>query len=217
MAGVIQELQFCCANCDGDATHILRKAYIVARKLKLTDFQTWIDDELKGYANTESMPEYRKVSGMIYALWINGSSIPVQVPSEIMDALGHRWIVQSIPEIVSMIENNDNKSFHIPYVGNVNQMICELTGQEAQYYLSVGKDQFHGIIEEVINTILRWSLLLEENGIEDDQLSFSLSDIEKAKAIPPSDYCPQLIFKESVGSVQIQMNNTNSTQQIDKQ
>ena len=39
---------------------ILRKAKILASQLKNKEFKRWIDAELKGYDNTDNLPDYRK-------------------------------------------------------------------------------------------------------------------------------------------------------------
>ena len=40
---------------------LLRKAYLVAKKLKLKDFEEWINKEQNGYNG--QIPEYRNVRG----------------------------------------------------------------------------------------------------------------------------------------------------------
>ncbi|WP_440248046.1 AbiTii domain-containing protein [Catenibacterium faecis] len=47
-------------NCD--IVNVLRNAHLIAVKLKLSDFDQWIQYKLNGYPNKESCPEYRKDS-----------------------------------------------------------------------------------------------------------------------------------------------------------
>ena len=104
---------------------------------------------------------------------------------------------------------------------DLNYKVSQLEDIETGNYRTF-KDKF--ILKTIISDYAKY-LGLDGEALVDEFNEFlfdftskiPLSDIEKAKDIPLSDYCPQLIFKESVGSVQIQMNNTNSTQQIDKQ
>ena len=46
-------------------TDVLRQAYIIARKLKTKDFEIWISNELNGYKEDASIPEYRNIFGDI--------------------------------------------------------------------------------------------------------------------------------------------------------
>ena len=46
-------------------TDVLRQAYIIARKLKIKDFEIWISNELNGYKEDDSIPEYRNIFGDI--------------------------------------------------------------------------------------------------------------------------------------------------------
>lgn len=42
-----------------DLTQILRKAQVLAYKLKVSDMKTWVDNELNGYKGTNNLPDYR--------------------------------------------------------------------------------------------------------------------------------------------------------------
>ncbi|WII06789.1 hypothetical protein PED39_04175 [Methanomassiliicoccales archaeon LGM-RCC1] len=217
MIDFIQDIQSSCVNQSDDVIALLRKAYIVARKLSQSEFQSWIDNELKGYPSTDKVPQYRKVSGMIYARWISGNYIPVQLDDESTKRLTRRSITHSIPEIISLLDNNKQQYFELPFMGDINQAIGVLTGHEAQYYLFVGKDQFQGIIEEVINTILRWSFTIEENGTKECQLPDLIVNKEDGKNQSESNCVPSLIFNNEVASVQIQVNSSNSCQKTGKE
>jgi len=50
---IILELQQQAIDSNTDILSILRKALLVSRKLELTDFEQWINNELNGYQNTE--------------------------------------------------------------------------------------------------------------------------------------------------------------------
>lgn len=45
---------------------LLRKAYLVARKLKLSDFEEWINNEQNGYHG--EVPDYRMIN-VNYKAW----------------------------------------------------------------------------------------------------------------------------------------------------
>lgn len=51
MSKIVIELQQEALKSDFDILNLLRKAYLVARKLKLNEFEKWIDSELNGYKN----------------------------------------------------------------------------------------------------------------------------------------------------------------------
>ena len=59
MATLIDELRQKIFNKDLSVSETLRFALFVAKKLKLSDFTTWIEAELNGYPGTSELPSYR--------------------------------------------------------------------------------------------------------------------------------------------------------------
>lgn len=53
MAKIVIELQHEALKSDFDIMNLLRKAYLVARKLKLQEFEDWVNNELNGYKDLE--------------------------------------------------------------------------------------------------------------------------------------------------------------------
>jgi len=47
------------------AADLLRKSLVVATKLKLKEFQDWIEKELNGYADEDDIPPYRTILGEV--------------------------------------------------------------------------------------------------------------------------------------------------------
>ena len=65
MAGIVIELQQEVLKQDCDIVNVLRRAHVIATKLQLTEFDSWITHELNGYPNQEVCPEYRKIKGVL--------------------------------------------------------------------------------------------------------------------------------------------------------
>src|SRR5436305_6361273 len=64
MASLVIELQRLAAESNASVTELLRKALIVASKLKIEDFKEWINCELQGYGDKE-VPEYRRLTSEV--------------------------------------------------------------------------------------------------------------------------------------------------------
>ena len=65
MSSLVLDLQQEILKPDCDILNALRKAHIIAIKLKLSEFDTWIQSELNGYeTNQDLIPDYRKISGL---------------------------------------------------------------------------------------------------------------------------------------------------------
>ena len=103
MKSLVLELQREAMNPNSRLSDVLRKAIVVATKLKVQDMKAWVESELKGYATGEVIPSYRKVNGTLKAWNPYNGWIPVIVQqSQISEMLSNRDISQPISELESM-------------------------------------------------------------------------------------------------------------------
>jgi hypothetical protein len=63
MPSIVIELQKDALDTSIPDADLLRKALVVARKLKIAEIQEWIENELNGYS--KSCPQYRSVRGQV--------------------------------------------------------------------------------------------------------------------------------------------------------
>lgn len=61
MEGIVIQLEKEALDESVSIESLLRKAYLVARKLKLSDFEEWINNEQNGYKR--EVPDYRMIHG----------------------------------------------------------------------------------------------------------------------------------------------------------
>jgi len=159
---------------------LLRKALVVAKKLNITDMESWILNELNGYKSFDDFPDYRKASGEIkYYNNFHGWQ-PVIIPNnKISEALAQGTCGQSIAELEHMIVEPSKGMIYQELPKNIeNQLIrggCPSKPVRVLSYSDIIK-----IIHAVRNIILEWSLKLEQDGILGKGLSFTSK--EKAKA-----------------------------------
>lgn len=69
MKGIVIELEKEALNEQASVESLLRKAYLVARKLKLEEFEEWINNEQNGYKG--NAPDYRMINGEYKGLGIH--------------------------------------------------------------------------------------------------------------------------------------------------
>ena len=175
---MIIELQNECQKSDVDPISILRRAFVIAKKLKLDEFQKWVDSELNSYKKPGEVPSYRRIRGILYAD-LHYSQVPVQIPTDLIDTICTVNVSHAIPELCGMI-SSDSKAFRVPLQGEMNQTICELTETECQFYILMSKHQLRNIIDSVVNTILNWTLIFEENGVVGEDSTFTEDEVRKA-------------------------------------
>lgn len=173
MGSVVVDLQSESLDQRIPVSDLLRKALVVARKLKLSEFQEWIENELSGYK--KEVPNYRMVSGAIKGWNPHHGWKPLifKDPKE-AEVLSKKACRQSIAELEDLILGNSPAStLHMPYSQHIQRNLSKAINYETEFTLFIERTQFVKIIEAVRNIILNWALKLEEEGILGEGLSFS--------------------------------------------
>lgn len=185
MAGIVIELQQEVLKQDCDIVNVLRRTHVIATKLQLTEFDSWITHELNGYPNQEVCPEYRKIKGVLKAFnpyqgWIPAMISDIEMETDVCE----RKMANSISEIVSLCqEENDLLS---EFTGAQTEILNKIfrTTFPMKYALFIPRTSVMDIIEKVKNTILEWTLKLEEKGIIGDNMTFTEKEKNTATSIP---------------------------------
>lgn len=185
VAGIVIELQQEVLKQDCDIVNVLRRAHVIATKLQLTEFDSWITHELNGYPNQEVCPEYRKIKGVLKAFnpyqgWILAMISDIEMETDVCE----RKMANSISEIVSLCqEENDLLS---EFTGAQTEILNKIfrTTFPMKYALFIPRTSVMDIIEKVKNTILEWTLKLEEKGIIGDNMTFTEKEKNTATSIP---------------------------------
>ena len=215
MASIVLELQEEVLSPNCDIVTVLRKAHLIAAKLKLSDFDQWIQYELNGYPDKESCPEYRKVRGTLKYFNQYYGWYPIIIPNnEIEKLICERKMSNSISEIVSLSDSPENN------------LIAELSGGESafldkhcnmlipqRYALHISSTAVKDIEEKVKNAILEWTLKLEEEGIVGENMMFTEKEKDCATNIPQTVnnyYGPTSVINSSSGNAQIVSGNGNT-------
>lgn len=209
MKSIVLELQADAYNSTNDTSALLRKAYVIAKKLRLPEFEKWIYYELNGYRNLrKSIPDYRKISGKLVAYNPYHGWIPVIIEdSEIDDKLTTNYIMQSISEIEDLV-NSGSRTLVMQIPHATQRYLSKHAPFETTYQMQFGANQAKNIIETVRNIVLEWSLGLEEDGILGEGLSFSKEEKSMAheKGYTVNNYYG------NINQSQIQQHSDNSTQ-----
>lgn len=214
MSSIVIDIQRDVLNSNKSTTDILRQAYVIARKLKIKDFEIWIYKELNGYKGNIDIPEYRIIFGTIkwwnpYRGWM-----PVIVEDEKMyDKLTKVVSRQSIPELEKLMDDinkSDHKGSIIERLPDSFNNYIDDQVAPTQYIRELNVAGIVGIIQKVKNIIMEWILKLEEDGIIGVDMNFS----DKEKQIADSKNYTVNNFYGNVSGSQIQQNSNYSSQEI---
>lgn len=184
--GIVIQLQEDAIGGDVDIEELLRKAYLVAHKLDIKDFKEWIRNEQNGYQNKE-IPDYRTVGGKIKAYNPVYGWIPVIFGSNFPKFVETLKINSPIASILDSCKESRSANSSVDFVlpsEYIDLLNTHTTGLETDYIFRTSTSEMKKIINAVRNNILNYALLLEDNGIKGDGLSFSDEERKSAQNIP---------------------------------
>lgn len=177
--GIVLELQREALDENISIEALLRKAYLVARKLKLTDFEEWLKQEKNGYIH--DIPKYREIVGEVkgwnpYAGWV-----PIVFQADIANIVSKMPVPNSISSLVDVYSLSDG-SIKLSINGVLTDMFNDMIeSMPTKYAFFSSRSEIYRIMSTVRDKILDWSLLLEENGIVGEEMTFT--DYEKQVAL----------------------------------
>ncbi|MFJ8460883.1 hypothetical protein ACIQ57_17325 [Lysinibacillus xylanilyticus] len=188
MESLALELQREAYQSNTSVTDLIRKAFVLARKLDVKELISWVNREMEGYKeiNQEEVPTYRLVHGHIKA-WnpYQGCFIPAIFGGETDETLSKQVILLPIAEIEKQIENanarNGNLKLIFPPALQIELM--KATGYDFEVSLHVPVSQFENILNRVRDIILEWTLSLEEKGIIGENMTFNADEKKSASQI----------------------------------
>lgn len=183
MLGLIEEIQRDAMDQTVSISTLLRKVKVAASKLALPPAELWVEHELNGYPSTEKIPNYRRLSGKPMALNPYNGWIPIILGDTKLDRmLSTCPLIQSIASIEAILDKNETNFVQVPLsAGMISQIndVMDIKFGTMAVHISTG--QVHGLLDAVRNSVLEWTLKLEQAGIKGEGLSFSREEKQLAK------------------------------------
>ncbi len=106
---IVLKLQKKCLDRNEDLQSLLREALLISTKLKLKDFKSWINNELKGYDNQE-VSKYRVLHSTLKFFDPYQGLIPAIFNNEkLANILTTDNIIQSIGELEHLCKSEENE------------------------------------------------------------------------------------------------------------
>jgi hypothetical protein len=214
MSSLVQELQKDALNQNLKVTELLQKSLVVAAKLKLNEFASWVRFELDGYGETEG-PAYRVLHGTPQLFNPYRGYLPLYFRSA---ELAKRFSKMHFNTPIGQIEHDlinaikfGSDAFQISFSPEVEKMLMDSIKISLQPSLHMNASQFQGILDAVRKIVLEWSLKLEADGITGEGMSFSLVEKERAQAQAVT-YNIKNYIHGNINDSQVQIESISSTQ-----
>ncbi len=211
MNSLVLELQKDALDKNTRVSDLLRKAFVVSKKLSIIKIEEWLENELNGYPSNSNIPDYRTVHGQIkvwnpYQGW---QPLNFSDPKE-SEILAKRKINQSIGELDSIIENNRGGALQVPFTQNIINSLMKSMEIPLHPVLFISHTEVIKILNVVRNTVLNWSLQLEKEGILGEGMSFS----KKEKQIADKATYQITNYIGSMQNSQLQQDSSGAIQKL---
>lgn len=154
---------------------VMRKAKVLAYRLKNQEFKEWVEHELNGYEETSPLPEYRKVSthskGDFLRPGLKISDVPIptiNIPGDIRKVINEVNMRQGIKELEALLETLDSSkadTLAVPWPAN---LLPALSCRVFEYASCLGawrvitKGHLTKIVENTRNRLLTFILELAD-------------------------------------------------------
>ncbi|WP_122429425.1 hypothetical protein [Pseudomonas viridiflava] len=163
-------------------TDLLRKALLVSRKLKITDIEEWLSDELNGYQG-KPVPNYRVVGGELKGFNPYRGWIPMMLGDDINDMISVMPVFDSVSQIIDLVERSETGSVMIKFSQEMSMTIMRMIGKDIEPVLHVPVHQLVRIVDVTKTKILDFALDLEARGILGEGIRFSRAEEQLAQSI----------------------------------
>ncbi len=171
---LLKEIQESAIDASIPVTTLLRKCKVLAKRLGNEDFSLWVDKELNGYHEDDTLPEYRVFPvhskghfvGPLQSQLTN-ADIPLScIPEEHRDYVSYHRMTQPISTYALLFENDSDKSGSLrgqwpaDLVALVGQKIYQrMTCLSAWQVIPIGK--IAAMIDSIRNRVLSFVLDIE--------------------------------------------------------
>ncbi|MFI3190984.1 hypothetical protein BCS42_12760 [Crenothrix sp. D3] len=208
MTGLVLELQRDALNSEITVSNLLRKVFVISKKLNIVEIEGWVNKELNGYLTGDEIPEYRIVYGEVKAWNPYRGWIPAFFQdTQMAELFSKRNMSLSIGEIESLTENEAHE-LQVSFSPDMESYLIRNTRLQFKPSLIIGKTGIINILETVRNNVLDWALELERQGILGEGMSFSPEEKKLAH---------QTNITNNIGSMhnsQIQQDSAGATQSL---
>ena len=182
MPALIPQLITMASNPEVKTTDLLRNALVAARKLKQPDWVSWIKNELDGYPKSAVIPQYRILTGQLYA--INPGKGLVLLPvlnaelHEVMTTCPFYYPIDGVEPLASGTEY-----VVLPMDPSQSKMVAALYKMPIAPQVRFGANQVQRLIGAVRTKVLEWALDLDELGIQGEGMSFTTQEQKQAESV----------------------------------
>jgi len=204
---LVTELRSLASDSHTSVSELLRKALVVATKLKIGSIQSWLHFEINGYRHAKRIPIYRLAAVHVMARGFLGCQHVIIRDRQLAEACGHAPIFNSVAELERGISDKENWEAAFP--PEIAAQITQGMIFPGQAFQQIPSNELTRILETVRGIILQWALKLEQDGITGDGMKFSNEEENKAAQSPVVQHIQNFVNGDASVVGNIQAHNVN--------
>lgn len=193
MKNLLEEIQQDIVNKRIDVTSILRKAKMLAHKLKSDELKNWVDLELRGYSEIDkiSYPSYRKLHTSCLASFSDGYSkitdAPIsetQIEKTFRDYIFKAYMHYPVGEVYDIYQSQQDDESVKCYLNHqvIDTSLIDKNPKMScvQAYQVISKSRLMSIVDEVLTNLLTFTLeIMDQLNIDSEDFNFMPDSKEK--------------------------------------
>ena len=161
---------------------ILRRAKVLASKLKSPELRDWVKLESEGYENKEDLPDYRQMHLITLGIYkgpygsgINNAPIAMfNIPEDVQEQATKFELYYNVATLEEMLRS-DKGDFRFYHPLELTALIAHHIGRLppmvlAQTFNPLSRYTLTGVVDNIKNRLLDFVLELQEQGINPDDL-----------------------------------------------
>ena len=185
---LLNQIQDDLTSPSSNLSDILRRAKVLASKLKSSELRTWVKLESEGYESKEDLPDYRQMYlGLLgtykgpYGGGINNAPIPLMnLPEDVKDWATKFEIYDNAATLEDMLRNGKD-SFQFYHSPELTKLIEYHIGRQppmvlVETFKTVPRYTLTGVVDNIKNRLLDFVLELQEQGINPDEPNSTATD-----------------------------------------
>lgn len=169
---LLRDIQDAAVAGNTSVTEVLRRCKVLAARLRSSEFERWVDQELNGYESSAELPDYRvgeveSLGMLIGPMGRQAKNFPIPpscVPKDYRDRILTTRMNQPISSYEDLLQRGDGGTFSAPWPGDLI-MICADKVYSGMALVSawqrIPRGMIVGLVDTVRNRVLSFVLEIE--------------------------------------------------------
>ena len=192
MMSLLRDIQDATIDANVDISVVLRKCRVLAARLGYEPFKKWVDQELNGYQNKDTLPDYRILDVYSkgdfvgpFGSGLKNADIPLAcIPKKYREGLDKSYCMQPIAAYVSLLKTADGDNLQEQWSPELVVLVRKNIYKDMNClsaWKSIPNTSIVSLVEAVRNRMLNFVLEIEHEAPDAGEASPATQPISQEK------------------------------------